>query len=174
MSKTIMVTGIHGVGKDFILNQIIDKLNLKYYNASSLIKLEIGESDNNKQVKDIDYNQKILIQSIKKNVFEDTFILNGHLCIIDDKKNIQKIKKEILAEFNLVGIVLIIDDVKTIIKRIYERDKKNLSELFLNELQLLEKEYAKEISNEFNIPLFVHRNGNDLEEIIEVINGFER
>lgn len=164
-----MITGIHGVGKNYVLNQIIEKVNLNYYDASTLIKSECGMSDENKEVKDVDENQKILINSVRKNIKEKVAILNGHLCIINKNKEIQKINIKVLQELNLVGLILITDEVPNIVSRIKRRDGISWDNVFVDKLQSLEQEYSFEISNKLNIPLYIFQNGDSLTKIIEKI-----
>lgn len=172
-TKIIAVIGIHGVGKNHILSQISNDIYFKWYDASSLIKIEIGESDKAKKVIDINSNQKILIDSIGKNIIDSIAILNGHFCIINNKNEIHRIPKEILKKLNIIKVILIVDDIDKISNRIKLRDNVDWDKQFLNRLQKAEKEYSTEVTREFNIPQFIHKNGDDLEGIVKFINESE-
>ncbi|WP_302549314.1 hypothetical protein [Eubacterium ventriosum] len=61
MNKTIMMVGVHGVGKTYLLN----KLNYDTFTASQLIREKVV-TDKSKRVANISNNQNILIDAIKQ------------------------------------------------------------------------------------------------------------
>ena len=80
----IFVTGIHGVGKTFFSQKLATKLGVKSYTASKLISDE--SSKVTKKVYDVDTNQKILIRALKE-IKASQYILDGHVCLIDEEEN---------------------------------------------------------------------------------------
>ncbi|MDD3187522.1 MAG: hypothetical protein PHD02_03515 [Bacilli bacterium] len=79
MKKIIFFSGIHGVGKDYILEKIQSQLNINSYTASDIIKNSLGKSDENKITTNIDQNQMALIYGLET-INESLIVSNGHLC----------------------------------------------------------------------------------------------
>lgn len=93
--KSILFSGVHGVGKGFFLKKInkeIEEYNI--YSASTLIeKYQTSTDAGYKKVRNVKNNQDILIKAIKEAKMKDgnSFILDGHLCIFDVEGNIVRI-----------------------------------------------------------------------------------
>lgn len=66
-------------------------------------------------------------------------------------------------------MVIVIDDVKKIAERLKTRDGKIYDFILLNQLQCMELEYAKYLSNKYSIPYIEIQDGNytKLMEIIQ-------
>ncbi|MCZ9981683.1 hypothetical protein OFR20_09155 [Brachyspira hyodysenteriae] len=95
MSKIIFISGIHGVGKNYIANIIKEYLTINVYSASDLIeKYSKMDTDIDKKVLNIDANQQNLISSIDIFVKDKLFILLGHFCLFDKHYNIKKLIKK--------------------------------------------------------------------------------
>ena len=91
MKDTIFIAGVHGVGKTYYTNILVNKYKcFNRVSASSLIKEDIDISDSTKQVSDIEYNQKVMIKNflkLRENT-ESIFLFDGHFVLIDEQKKI--------------------------------------------------------------------------------------
>lgn len=63
MSSVIFVSGVYGVGKSTLCNKLSKKCAINFYSAGDIISDINGEIYGaNKQVKNKEYNQEILIK----------------------------------------------------------------------------------------------------------------
>lgn len=171
LKKCIFISGVHGVGKNYILNSVAGQLKYRYYDASNLIKQMGYESDKDKKVKNIEGNQLILIEAINRLITDDTYILNGHSIIINSDNNLEKIPLEIFNLLNLKKMVLIVEDYAVIKSRILNRSGYDWSLNFIKKLQDAEIKYMKEISDFFEIELLIFKNSSETGEFINYLNA---
>ena len=169
MKSVFLVTGVHGVGKSYFLNRVKEKLKVPIYGASSLIRQYGTISDVNKRVSNSEKNQNDLLESIKHNVNDNKFILDGHTVLINDDGNFEKISDDVFMQMNLQGIILVVDSPKKIVERLMLRDGKIYTEEEIFNFQELEIKHSKHISEVLNIPLFMYENGTSINEVIGVI-----
>lgn len=95
MKKIIFISGIHGVGKNYIANILKKYSKINVYSASDLIKkYSEMDTDINKKVFNIESNQQNLISSINIFVKDELFILLGHFCLFDKHYRIKKLIKK--------------------------------------------------------------------------------
>ncbi|MBF4471732.1 ATP-binding protein [Flavobacterium sp. HJJ] len=167
--NVIFVGGIHGVGKGTICNEIVLKTDLIHLTASQILKWEeISESDN-KLVKDITSTQNRLIIGLKKLIKKDKkYLLDGHFCLLNSNEIPHRIDEETFDYINPKIIVIVIDDVEKIAKRLEARDNKIYNVNILNDLQKMEIDYARYLSNKYSIPYIEIKNGN-YNELMEII-----
>lgn len=169
MKNIVFVTGIHGVGKGYFLNEIKKELNICIYEASELIRKFGYVSDENKKVADASNNQNILLESIKRNVKEDKFILDGHTVLLNLNNEYEKIPLETFKSLKIKCIILIYDEPQKIVDRLYLRDNSIYNEKTIDEFQKIEISYAQEVARILDIPLFMYKNGTENREIKGVI-----
>lgn len=171
MKKVIFLSGIHGVGKGYISKQIEKEINIPIYEASKLICLIGGLINKDKKVKNVNNNQNLLVNSINTLVEHDIFILDGHTCLINRENLIESIDINLFRKINVIGVILVYDDVNIISQRLYDRDGINFDKLLLNNLQNSELLNTKKISEEFNIPLLLFKNGDDIKILVNFIRS---
>ena len=171
MKKVIFLSGIHGVGKGFISKQIEKEINMPIYEASKLIRLNGGIIDKDKKAKNVNDNQDLLINSINNLVEHDTFILDGHTCLINNENRIELIDIEIFRRINVIGIVLVYDDINIISERLYKRDNIYFDKSLLDDLQKSERLNTEKLSEELRVPLLSFKNGNDIKRLIDFIKS---
>lgn len=164
MKKTILIAGIHGVGKTYYCSLINDE-HFEHYTASSLIKKASNlKIDDNKKVEDVNSNQQILINAFKnlRDQKETIFLFDGHFVLLDKDMTFQKISLNVFKEFNLSEIIILIDNVDNVAKRLKDRDNKDyMTTELLYEMQNLETEHGKFIAEELHIPLHIINLEND-------------
>lgn len=169
MKKVILLSGIHGVGKGFISKQIEKKINIPIYEASKLICSNGGLIDKNKKVNNVNSNQDLLVDSINNLVDHDLFILDGHTCLINNENHVELIDIDIFRRINVIGIILVYDDINIISERLAKRDNTNFDKLLLNDLQKAEVLNTEKLSKELSIPLLFFKNGDDINRLINFI-----
>ena len=166
MNKTIMMVGVDGVGKTYLLN----KLNYDTFTASQLIREKVV-TDKSKRVANISNNQNILIDAIKqRKLLGEKYILDGHCCLLDDKQRVNRIHIDTFRQLGLCAIIALEGDIEIICSRLRKRDNLVIDKELLQEFQKEEILYAKEIADELDIP-FIKNYGNkeEIEELIKTL-----
>lgn len=171
MKKIIFVCGIHGVGKGYITKQIKNEINISIYEASDLIRLNGVSTDEKKKVSNVKFNQKLLIKSINNLTRNETFILNGHICLLTSDNKIESIDISYFKKINIIGIISVYDDIDIIEDRLYKRDNIHFDKITLDNLQKVEIENAKQLSEKLCIPLLLFKNSDDIKKIINFITN---
>lgn len=155
--KVIFISGVHGVGKTSMCESYEGNIVFTFKSAGQLIRAAKAESlvNHNKDVKNIDDNQQVLIEAISviKNSGE-LLLLDGHFALWDDNHRPTAIDSQVFIDLGIDSIITIHDDPESIAKRINSRDK---SSTFTTEdigaLQKLEIEQANKVSTLLNLPL---------------------
>lgn len=154
----ILVCGIHGVGKTYYCQKESKKLNIPYFTASELIKKRKEAKFKEKEVSNIEDNQRFLIEEISK--IQKNFILDGHLCLLDYKNKISRIPIEIFSKMNIECVIVIVNETKQIQNNLINRSEICWDEKFIDSFQKKEIEYAKEITKKLNIDLVITKGYN--------------
>lgn len=108
--KVILFSGVHGVGKGFFLEQV--KKNIEEYNvysASKLIERYKSPTDAGyKKVCNVNNNQDILIEAIKKEKLHSTkdFIIDGHLCVFNAEGKVERIPRRRFQKELVYGYIV--------------------------------------------------------------------
>lgn len=173
--EIIFIAGVHGVGKTTFCDELKCRLLLPSYTASKLIKAFNETLDfPDKKIKEIDTNQDALINSIKHNVEEQKFILDGHFVLYNENGTIQKIPVDTFQNLNPSSIILLTEEPRTIHSRLESRGKNGLS---INEITLLQNNeiiYAKEISKLLCTKLYILENDTQKNDFLNMeVNYFE-
>lgn len=157
--KSILFSGVHGVGKGFFLKKInkeIEEYNI--YSASTLIEKYKSSTDAGyKKVRNVKNNQDILIKAVKEAKLKDgnSFILDGHICIFDAEGNIVRIPENFFGETQIEVIVLLQDSPKVISDRLNIRDGKEINIQSIEKMQCEEQKFAEELWEKYKIPYIV-------------------
>ncbi len=157
----VFIGGIHGVGKGTICKEISNESGLIHLTASQVLKWnEISKSDN-KLVDNISTTQERLILGLKNLIEKDKqYLLDGHYCLINSKGIPSKIEEETFDYINPRIVAIVIDDIEKVVERLEKRDKRKYDSKILNELQEMEIEYAKYLSNKYSVPYIEIWNSN--------------
>lgn len=165
----IFVGGIHGVGKGTICKEISLNTGLTHLTASQVLKWEEISNSDNKLVKNITSTQNRLIIGLKNLIKkEEKYLLDGHFCLLNSDGIPNRVDEDIFDQINPKTIVIVIDDVEKITKRLKVRDGKIYDIIVLDELQQMEIEYAKYLSNKYSVPYIEIKDGN-YTKLIEII-----
>ena len=153
----IFVAGVHGVGKTACCLKSSAETSVPHYSASEIIKREkiSAIQGASKMVQDVPANQELLIQGIEKLNHQgcSRFLLDGHLTIINAKREIEKIPVEVFARLNLEAIVVYYDDPLQICSRLKERDGIEFQVDDVSLHQAAELAYAQVVALDLKIPL---------------------
>lgn len=169
-NKIFFIAGIHGVGKSTFCNQLSNELNIKHYSASELIKLVLKRNaDEKKKVGDIEGNQDILLYAIKSLVKESSIILDGHFCLINKTGSIDHIPLKTFQSLKLQSVLLLHDEVESIVHRLESRDSLKYDKELFNELAEKEMNYAEHVCNTLGVKLFKQQTGTINQEFIDQI-----
>ena len=144
----IFISGVHGVGKTFFSNLVKNKLHVNSYTASELIeKSRHLKFNENKQVSDIQGNQTYLIHAIKMlQQTKEEFLLDGHFCLLDEKRTIKRISFETFRDLRPNAIILLTENPDIIAQRRKERDGAQVSKQEIRLFQEEEMTYARQVA----------------------------
>ena len=169
MKNIIFIGGIHGVGKGTICKEIALKTDIVHLTASQILKWEEISDSDNKLVKNITSTQDRLIKGLKNLIKKDKkYILDGHFCLLNSNQVPSRIDEETFDQINPKVIAIVIDDIQEIAKRLETRDGKIYDTKVLNQLQQMETEYAKYLSDKYSIPYIEIQYGN-YTQLMEII-----
>lgn len=165
----IFVGGIHGVGKGTICKEISLNTGLIHLTASQVLKWEEISDSDNKLVKNLNSTQNKLIMGLKKLIKKDKkYLLDGHFSLLNSDGIPSRIDEDTFDQINPKAIAIVIDDIGKIAQRLKVRDDKFYEIEILNELQQMEIEYAKYLSDKYSIPYIEIKNGN-YTQLMEII-----
>lgn len=176
--KTILFSGVHGVGKGFFLDKVKENIqNYDVYSASKLIERYQPSTDAGyKKVSNVNNNQDILIKAIKEEKLRNRkdFIIDGHLCIFNAMGDVEPIPEYFLIDAEITGIVLLQDEPRIICDRINQRDSNKISMRNIEKMQDEEQKYARELQNKFQIDYVIISHectGEQFEKELRKIGG---
>lgn len=172
----IFVAGTYGVGKSTLCDKLSKKLNIPSYSSGDLISEINGEIYGaNKVVKDKTANQNILISAVKRKLsLNPVFMLAGHFCIFNKSGEVELLPEFVYKEMPISKLILLETEIDTIINNIRSRDNKLYSLDAIKSLILTERKQAEIISEQLNLPLYVHKmnfDQTDVEKISDIIQG---
>lgn len=175
--KLFLLSGVHGVGKGYFLKNILkDDSNYTILEASNLIRqYKEAEDAGYKMVKDVSDNQRVLLKALitEKGQVKTDIILDGHLCIINKNGDIERIPEEFLVKASVYGIILLQDDVDSIIRRQNLRDGVGLKKQTIVKIQEDEIRYCELLRNELKIPFIVIEGKCTHNQFIKEINQMQ-
>lgn len=170
----LFVGGIHGVGKTFLGKKIANKINVPHFSSSNLIALQKQQAfETDKRIQKVEENQDFLIEAIRSlNIPTKNFILDGHFCLLNKEEKIMRIPQDTFVNLNPNAILIIKDSIEMIFQRLKKRDNQIYSLALLELFQQEEIQYAKEIANLIDVPLFIHDNTESLNNLFIFIKDF--
>lgn len=153
MSRRIILSGVHGVGKGhFIKNKLVNVSNLTVISASGIIaQYHDAEDAGNKRVNDVEGNQNLLLETLKCffDIHKETVLMDGHLVILDANDNIKKIPTSFFEKGMFDTIILLQDEAHSIYDRLYARDGTHKLDMnLIEQIQKKEEEYAMELERQ--------------------------
>ena len=175
--KTIIVAGIHGVGKTTFTNKYMVPNGWNCYAASHIIKNFSGAVNFDKKTnqKDILNNQEKLIIGMAEITEKVCNVcLDGHFTLLNSQGEITSIPSEVFHKLNPSGIILLEDSVANIQRKIHGRSgdlwESDLIELFQKE----ELSRAALFSSECGIPVLTIDLTENTRQIVKDLSKFLR
>lgn len=165
-SRLVFLGGVHGVGKSTICEDHLRPAGYACFTASALIR-EGGSVDVNisKQVSDVDHNQWILLEGLKKVRRSATdVVLDGHYCLLNSERKIEKVPMWLFKEMRADGLALAIGDPAVIAQRLSVRDGHPWTAEFVSNFQTEEVKYAREVADALGVPLHEFSAGGQAQE----------
>lgn len=162
----IFVCGVHGVGKTNFCNKLSTELCIPYYSSSKLIKkknnLLISSVKGEKRVKNISYNQNILIGAVKEILINSpSIILDGHTTILDQNNDITTLPKDLFIDLRVSVFILMELPAKEILQRLLNRDGTTPPEEQIENCKILERKHSEYLAKSLKIPLYF-TDGSDM------------
>lgn len=167
--------GAYGVGKSVLCSHIAKQMRIESFNASDLIKNKSKENLGIvKHVQDVNKNQNILIEEIKKILTTNTeILLAGHFAIFDKEKNIEDIPTYVFEQMPISKIVLLEATLSQLQKNLSCRDSVNYSVSNLENLLRAERQYCQSFCEKYNIPLLIYQMTYTKKDITAIMNFLE-
>lgn len=171
--KTILFSGVHGVGKGYFLKQVcIDREGYKILSASDLIRRYKDATDAGyKKVSNVKENQEILLAALneEQDKRQSDIVLDGHLCIINAKDEVERIPEYFFERGSIDGIILLQDEAWAISDRVKNRDGQQVITSYIDKIQEEEREFAKYLKSTYGIEYEIVRHECGKESFKEII-----
>lgn len=173
MQNIILIGGIHGVGKNFMLKRTKFLNPINHLTASEVLKWsEVSKNPHDKKVVSISNTQDLLLHNLKKIVKEnETYLLDGHLTLLNKAGEVERIPQETIIQINPKALIVKTAHPAIILKRLEERDNTLWDLDKIIHMQQEELAYAKEMSSLLGINLYILE--DDQEDKLGKINNFE-
>jgi adenylate kinase len=162
---TVLVAGVHGVGKSFLCQQYANDFSVTYESASGLIRKERAQVDwsTDKKAGNIDGNQIALRAAVQKIITSgQSLLLDGHFVLISDKSEFVALELSVFQDIGITGVVILEADAGVIASRLAARDSSRSAvdiDLFLDR----ERAQAQYVCQELSVPLHILNQPNFLE-----------
>ncbi len=172
MNGVIFIAGVYGVGKSTLCEKISQLTSLSFYSAGDLISEQVEETYGaNKNVRNKERNQNVLIECINKKMIEESAImLAGHFCILGNDNKPVELPADVYEKMNLSSIILLEAPSCKIIKHLEKRDNKKYSRELIDDFIVLERKRAMQISRTLNVPLKIYSmsfSNDDTEKVLD-------
>ncbi|MDP2489656.1 ATP-binding protein [Vibrio splendidus] len=169
MKDIYFVSGIHGVGKGTLCNQLKSELGLSVYSCSELIKQNSEYVEDSKVVTTAERNQEALIRGLSK-IKEDKFLLDGHFCLMGKEEEIIVLDDMVFDAISPVAVINVTCDAPIVHERLLKRDGKAISADVLRVLQVKETARAEEYCKKNSIGLFNYQSATPIATLLTILS----
>jgi adenylate kinase len=155
---TILVAGVHAVGKTFIAKSAAQKMGLRYATASQLIREERGRSNwtLTRQISDIDENQVALVTAVARIRNEGRkLLLDGHLVLRSRPTEHRRIGPEVFHGLQCRRIFVLTAPVPVILSRLRARGDDSWTPEEVEVFSAAEVQHGQFVAARLAIPLTV-------------------
>jgi adenylate kinase len=170
MSKgCIFVGGVHGSGKTELCKKIQERIDCVYLSASQLLKWSKKE----KNVENVQENQRILKELLKKEMQDDKlYLIDGHFALWNNENECEMVPLWLYENLGLKCIIMVEMNAETICKRLFSRDHFEVGLGKTKQLISTEKANAQFVSKNLSIPLYCVY-GDDEIQLNLLLNSIE-
>jgi adenylate kinase len=151
---TILVAGMHGVGKTFLAKPASERLGLLHATASQLIRAERGAAswDTNKHVDGIDENQRALIAAVACiRATGRMLLLDGHFVLRGGDGEPVLLAPEVFRDLECLGVVLLEVSLEQIALRLRARGDNSWTLAQIARYTEEESKHAERVCSQLNI-----------------------
>lgn len=172
--KTVFVSGIHGVGKNYLCDHIVETLGIPHYGASALIKeFNVSLVATNKSVRDVSVNQDALVCQYKLLPDAPVIIMDGHTCLLKNGIVIERIPLSTFEQLDICSIILVSAPIGTVIERMKNRDGVAHNEVLIRQMLDVEQQYSNEIAKHLHVQMLeVESTEKGIQQSIDLIKRF--
>lgn len=171
MSNLVFVGGIHGAGKTTISRRAATLLSAVHASAGSLIaeaarRQVITVSAGSKAVRDIDWNQALLLQGLAslRERISGPLVVDGHLCLMNGRGEITEITVEVFKAIKPAAMLLVNADPVIVHARLLARGGEVLSLDVVRTLAAREAAHAAAVAGALGIPIVEARGDGDPDD----------
>lgn len=170
MSKgCIFVGGVHGSGKTELCKKIQEKIDCVYLSASQLLKWSKKE----KTVENVQENQRILKEHLKKEMQDDKlYLIDGHFALWNKEYKCEKVPLAFFENLNIKCILLVVENEDVIEKRLFLRNEINVLSENIVSISMVEKEYSQFVAEKLGV-YFYQVNSSNENQVNILINQME-
>lgn len=171
MSKgCIFVGGVHGSGKTELCKKIQEKIDCVYLSASQLLKWSKKE----KNVENVQENQRILKELLKKEMQDDKlYLIDGHFALWNKEYKCEKVPLTFFEDLNIKCILLVVENEDVIDKRLFVRNEINVLSENIVSISKVEKECSQFVAGKLGV-YFYQVNSSNENQISVLINQMEK
>ena len=171
MSKgCIFVGGVHGSGKTELCKKIQEKIDCVYLSASQLLKWSKKE----KNVEDVQENQRKLKELLKKKMQDDKlYLIDGHFALWNNEYKCEKVPLTFFEGLNIKCILLVVENEDVIEKRLFVRNEINVLSENIVSISMVEKEYSQFVAEKLGV-YFYQINSSNESQVNILINQMEQ
>lgn len=171
MSKgCIFVGGVHGSGKTELCKKIQEKIDCVYLSASQLLKWSKKE----KNVEDVQENQRKLKELLKKKMQDDKlYLIDGHFALWNNEYKCEKVPLTFFEGLNIKCILLVVENEDVIEKRLFVRNEINVLSENIVSISMVEKEYSQFVAEKLGV-YFYQINSSNENQVNILINQMEQ
>lgn len=171
MRNLILVGGVHGAGKDFLINSIKDKIPFIHLSASKVLKWnEISPCSATKLVDSLVDTQERLVKNLRKAVKnnDSLYLLDGHFTLLNKNSEVMRVPADTFVQIAPMVLVVKTSLPKVISWRLQKRDRQIWEIDKVAEMQRAEIAYAHELAKKLKLPFYLIADGQE-NMLVEII-----
>jgi len=172
--KIIFVAGIHGVGKTYLCQRLKKSMVVDHFSASQLISEFKSEksSSTDKNVKNINNNQGLLLKAIEKYIQPTRpTLLDGHCCLLNSDHGVERIPIETFIGIEPCSVIVLYDEISSVVEKISRRDGVSYDAKLLSCFQDEEIKYDREIAERLRVPYLKSSVDKGLDSVKDFIGN---
>jgi len=161
--SVIFLTGVHGVGKGYLGAPVAKSLGMDHFTASQLIREEKGRATwgADKRVAEVDDNQAALIRAVHHHrELGHDILLDGHFVLRGMSGELVRLERDVFANLQLSGVILLTEDAQIIAGRLVDRDGIAITPESISDHAAEVYAHVNDVCSKLNVPLVVLDSAN--------------